>query len=215
MIKVAPSILSADFSKLGEEVERLQTMGADWVHVDVMDGNFVPNITIGPGVVEAIRPHTDLPLDVHLMILKPEAYVQRFAEAGADYITIHVEASDMVGETLTMIEELGVHPGLSLNPVTPFDEVRPFLKRMDLLLVMSVRPGFGGQEFMPAVLPKIREARRAVDKERLDLEIAVDGGINARTGQQAVEAGATVLDAGSSLFKADDMAAEIARWKRF
>ena len=215
MIKVAPSILSADFSRLGEEVRRVDEAGADWIHIDVMDGNFVPNITIGPGVVRAIRPHTDLPFDVHLMILRPENYVDRFAEAGADYITIHVEACDRVEETLTMIEDLGKHPGLSLNPSTPFKDTEPFIDRLDLLLIMTVNPGFGGQSFMPEVVPKISETRRYVDENQLDLEIAVDGGINAETGRKAVEAGATVLDAGSSLFGAKDMAAEIARWKRF
>jgi ribulose-phosphate 3-epimerase len=215
MIKVAPSILSADFSKLGEEIKRLGSAGADWVHVDVMDGNFVPNITIGPGVVKAIRPYTDLPLDVHLMILRPEDYVEKFAEAGADYITIHVEACDRVMETLEMIGSLGRHPGISLNPSTPFKEVTPFMEQLDLLLIMTVNPGFGGQSFMHEVIPKIREAREFVDENELDLEIAIDGGINAETGRLVVEAGATVLDAGSSLFGADDMAAEIERWKRF
>lgn len=215
MIKVAPSILSADFSRLGEEVRRLGPMGADWVHVDVMDGNFVPNITIGSGVVKAIRQYSDLPFDVHLMILRPEEYVKRFAEAGADYITIHVEACDRVKETLQMIRDVGKCPGISLNPSTPFSEVTPFMDQLDLLLIMTVNPGFGGQSFMHEMVPKIREARDHVDENGLDVEIAIDGGINADTGRIAVEAGATVLDAGSSLFGAKDMAAEMARWKRF
>jgi len=215
MIKIAPSILSADFSRLGEEVRRLGPMGADWVHVDVMDGNFVPNITIGPGVVKAIRQYSDLPFDVHLMILRPEEYLERFAEAGADFITIHVEACQGVGETLQIIRDLGKRPGLSLNPSTPFSEVAPFMDNLDLLLIMTVNPGFGGQSFMHEVVPKIREAREHVDENGLDMEIAIDGGINAETGKIAVEAGATVLDAGSSLFGAEDMAAEMAKWKLF
>jgi len=215
MIKVAPSILSADFSRLGEEVRRVDEAGADWIHIDVMDGNFVPNITIGPGVVRAIRPHSDLPFDVHLMILRPENYVEKFADAEADYITIHVEASEHVGDTLDTIRDIGKGPGLSLNPGTPFESVKPFMDRLDLLLVMTVNPGFGGQSFMSEVVPKISEARRYADEIGLDLEIAVDGGINAEAGRRVVEAGATVLDAGSSLFEAKDMAAEIAKWKRF
>jgi ribulose-phosphate 3-epimerase len=213
MIKVAPSILSADFSRLGVEIGRLASVGADWVHVDVMDGNFVPNITIGPDVVRAIRPYTDLPFDVHLMIMRPEEYVERFIEAGGDLITIHVEASDAVEGTLEMIRELGARPGISLNPSTPLEKVEPFLEMIDLLLVMSVEPGFGGQSFKPEILPKISSARERVEEDGLNLEIAVDGGINSDTGRRVVEAGATVLDAGSSLFKAKDMAAEIRRWK--
>jgi ribulose-phosphate 3-epimerase len=154
MIKVAPSILSADFSKLGDEIGRVEKAGADWVHVDVMDGNFVPNITIGPGVVKAIRPYTRLPFDVHLMILRPENYIESFSKAGADLITIHLESSDEVGETLDRIRGLGKKPGVSLNPETPFDEVVPFIERIDLLLIMTVNPGFGGQSFMNEVVPK-------------------------------------------------------------
>lgn len=215
MIKVAPSILSADFSRLGEEVGRIERAGADWVHVDVMDGNFVPNITIGPGVVKAIRPHTRLPLDVHLMILRPENYIESFASAGSDLITIHLESSDKVGETLDRIRSMGKRPGISLNPETPFSEVVPFIERIDLLLIMTVNPGFGGQSFMHEVVPKIVEARKHIEENGLEMEIAVDGGINAATGKIAVEAGASVLDAGSSLFGAKDMAAEIARWKLY
>lgn len=215
MIKVAPSILSADFSRLGDEIRRVEKAGADWVHVDVMDGNFVPNITIGPGVVKAIRPHTCLPFDVHLMILRPENYVEEFAKAGADLITIHIESSDKVGETLDRIRSLGKKPGISLNPETPFTEVVPFMKEIELLLIMTVNPGFGGQSFMHEVLPKIVQARRYIEENRLEVEIAVDGGINAVTGKIAVEAGASVLDAGSSLFGAEDMTAEIAKWKLY
>ncbi|NYT11977.1 MAG: ribulose-phosphate 3-epimerase [Methanomassiliicoccales archaeon] len=215
MIKVAPSILSADFSKLGEEVKRVEKAGADWVHVDVMDGNFVPNITIGPGVVKAIRAHTGLPFDVHLMILRPENYIESFSEAGADLITIHLESSDKVEETLEKIRVMGKRPGVSLNPETSFHEVVPFIEEIDLLLIMTVNPGFGGQTFMHEVVPKIIEARRFIAENGLEVDIAVDGGINAATGKIAVEAGASVLDAGSSLFGAKDMAAEIAKWKLY
>ncbi|HUV25003.1 MAG TPA: ribulose-phosphate 3-epimerase [Methanomassiliicoccales archaeon] len=215
MIKVAPSILSADFSRLGEEVGRVENAGADWVHVDIMDGNFVPNITIGPGVVKAIRSHTSLPFDVHLMILRPENYIEKFAEAGADFITIHVESTKNVGKVLERIRGLGKKPGISLNPETPFNEVVPYMEEIDLLLIMTVNPGFGGQSFMQEVVPKIVEAGRFVEENGLEVEIAVDGGINAATGKIAVEAGASVLDAGSSLFGAEDMAAEIAKWKLY
>lgn len=215
MIKIAPSILSADFGRLGEEVRRVEEAGADWVHVDIMDGNFVPNITIGPAVVRDIRKHSSLPFDVHLMILHPEKYVEQFVEAGADYITIHVEASDKVAETLERIRGLGKGPGLSLNPATPFDEIIPYLEELDILLIMTVQPGFGGQAFMHDVLPKIAEARSEIEERGLEVEIAVDGGINAETGRKAVEAGATVLDAGSSLFGVEDMASEIVKWKLF
>ncbi|HOK28099.1 MAG TPA: ribulose-phosphate 3-epimerase, partial [Methanomassiliicoccaceae archaeon] len=158
MIKIAPSILSADFSRLGEEVGRLETEGADWVHVDVMDGVFVPNITIGPAVVKAIRPCTSLPFDVHLMITSPERYIEQFADAGADYITVHVEATEDVKGAIDRIHSLGKKAGLSLNPETPFTAVEPYLEHIDLLLVMTVRPGFGGQSFMPVGLPKIAAA---------------------------------------------------------
>jgi ribulose-phosphate 3-epimerase len=215
MIKIAPSILSADFSRLRDEVRRVEQAGADWVHVDVMDGNFVPNITIGPDVIRAIRKHCSLPFDVHLMILKPERYVERFAEAGADYITIHAEASNQVSETLEHIRALGKGVGLSLNPVTPFSTAKSYLEQIDLLLIMTVNPGFGGQSFMHEMVPKIREAREYIDNKRLKIDIAIDGGVNSETARIAVAAGATVLAAGSSLFSADDMKREIESWRRF
>jgi len=215
MIKIAPSILSADFSRLRDEVRRVEQSGADWVHVDVMDGNFVPNITIGPDVIRAIRKHCSLPFDVHLMILKPERYVERFAEAGADYIAIHVEASNRVSETLERVRALEKGVGLSLNPVTPFSAAKPYLDQIDLLLIMTVNPGFGGQSFMHEMVPKIREAREYIDSEKLKIDIAIDGGVNSETARIAVAAGATVLAAGSSLFGADDMKKEIESWRRF
>ncbi|WP_019176846.1 ribulose-phosphate 3-epimerase [Methanomassiliicoccus luminyensis] len=213
MIKVAPSILSADFSRLGEEVRRVEREGADWVHVDVMDGVFVPNITIGPMVVQHLRPHTKLPFDVHLMIREPEKYVEDFAKAGADYITIHVEASRHVSETLDRIHALGKKAGLSLNPETPFDHVVPYLDKVDLLLIMTVHPGFGGQSFMPEVVPKIALAREYFDEIGNKAEIEIDGGINYDTGKLCVKEGATALAAGSALFKAPDMGREMQRWK--
>lgn len=215
MTKIAPSILSADFSRLGEEVRRLEKDGADWVHVDVMDGVFVPNITIGPGVVSALRPHCGLPFDVHLMIVQPERYIEEFARAGADSITMHVEATDSIRSNIDLIRGLGKKAGLSLNPETPFEDVLPYLDDIDLLLVMTVHPGFGGQSFITDCVPKIERAREYFDSVGSCAEIEVDGGINGRTGRQCVEAGATVLAAGSSLFKSADMKGEMDRWRKF
>jgi ribulose-phosphate 3-epimerase len=180
-----------------------------------MDGVFVPNITIGPGVVKSIRPHTSLPLDVHLMIVRPENFVEPFAKAGADLITIHLEASERIKDTLLQVRELGKGAGISINPGTPFERVRPFMEHVDLLLVMTVNPGFGGQPFMPECLDKIRKARQYVDRHGLMTEIEVDGGINAKTGRSSVGAGASVLAAGNALFGAPDMRKEIADWKGF
>lgn len=215
MVKIAPSILSADFGSLGDEVRRLDKAGADWVHVDVMDGIFVPNITIGPCVVKSLRPCTRLPFDVHLMIVRPENFVEVFALAGADLITIHLEACESIKPTLGSIRRLGKRAGISINPGTPFRAVEPYLDEVDLLLIMTVNPGFGGQSFMPECLGKIQEAREYADRHGLGFEIEVDGGINARTGRMSVEAGATVLAAGNALFGAKDMREEISSWKRF
>jgi ribulose-phosphate 3-epimerase len=215
MIKIAPSILSADFGALAKEVHRVEEAGADWVHVDVMDGMFVPNITIGPEVIKKIRPHTRLPFDVHLMIVKPERYIEAFSNSGADFITIHVEASEIVSETLAKIRSLGKKAGISINPETPFEAVKPYLKDIDLLLVMTVHPGFGGQSFIEEVVPKITAAKDYAEHNGLSFDIEIDGGINAKTGLRFVKAGATALAAGSALFGSKDMKAEIGAWHKF
>ena len=215
MIKIAPSILSADFGSLANEVRRVEEADADWVHVDVMDGMFVPNITIGPEVIKKIRPHTKLPFDVHLMIVQPERYIEAFSKSGADFITIHVEASELISETLAKIRSLGKRAGISVNPETPFEAVIPFLKQIDLLLVMTVHPGFGGQSFIEDVVPKISAAKEYAGQNDLSFDIEIDGGINAKTGLRCVKAGATALAAGSALFGAKDMKAEIGAWHKF
>lgn len=213
MTKVAPSILSADFSKLGKEVNRLEACGADWVHIDVMDGNFVPNITIGPVVIKHIRKHCSLPFDVHLMISDPKRYLMDFSDAGADIITIHAESTENIGECVQMISDLGEKKGLSISPDTPFSEVTSHMEEIDLLLIMTVYPGFAGQVFMRGMIDKIKEARDYIEVNDLQVEIQVDGGINSETAPLAVEAGADVLAAGSSLFGSDDMKGEIGQWK--
>ncbi|WNQ13675.1 ribulose-phosphate 3-epimerase [Paenibacillus aurantius] len=198
---IAPSILSADFAKLGEEVREVQEGGADWIHVDVMDGHFVPNLTLGPVVVEAIRPHTTLPLDVHLMIEQADAYIPAFAKAGADSLTVHAEASPHLHRTLHLIKEHGVKAGVVLNPATPLTSLEYVLDEVDLILLMTVNPGFGGQSFIPGVLPKIRELRRTLNEKGLShVRIEVDGGINGETAPLVAEAGADVLVAGSAVF---------------
>ncbi|MCX6650816.1 MAG: ribulose-phosphate 3-epimerase [Methanomassiliicoccales archaeon] len=215
MVKVAPSILSADFARLGEEVRRVQDAGADWVHMDVMDGVFVPNITVGPEVIKALRPHATIPFDVHLMIEMPERYIDRFVDSGADYLTVHVESTHDIKGALRLIRQAGKSPGLSLNPATSLSKVEPFLDEIDLLLIMTVQPGFGGQSFKPEVLPKIARAAELRKELGLEMDIEVDGGIDRDTGKRCAEVGATVLAAGSSLFKAKDMKAEITHWHGF
>jgi ribulose-phosphate 3-epimerase len=211
-IVIAPSILSADFSRLGEEVKAVDEAGADWIHVDVMDGRFVPNITIGPLVVDAIRPVTDKPLDVHLMIVEPEKYVEDFAKAGADHIYVHAEhnASPHLHRTLGQIKELGKKAGVVLNPGSPLDLIDYVLELCDLVLIMSVNPGFGGQSFIPGVVPKIRKLREMCDERGLDPWIEVDGGLKVNNTWQVLEAGANAIVAGSAVFNAPDYAAAIA-----
>jgi len=204
MIKLAPSILSADFARLGEQIDEVVRAGADYIHVDVMDGHFVPNITIGAPVVASIRPVTSLPLDVHLMIEHPERYVSQFAQAGADIITVHVEASPHLHATIRLIKELGARAGVSINPPTPIGTVEEFLAHVDLVLVMSVNPGFGGQPFIPETLPRIASIRKTLDDRGLHAELEVDGGINADNAPDIVKAGANVLVAGNSIFRAQE-----------
>ncbi|PLS16635.1 ribulose-phosphate 3-epimerase [Bacillus sp. M6-12] len=208
-MKIAPSILSADFSRLGEEIRDVENGGADYIHVDVMDGHFVPNITIGPLIVEAIRPITKLPLDVHLMIENPDRYIEAFAKAGADYITVHVEACTHLHRTIQLIKSLGVKAGAVLNPATPVSSIQNIIDDLDMVLLMSVNPGFGGQKFISAVLPKIGEVKELADAKGLQLEIEVDGGVNSETAQLCAEQGATVLVAGSAVFNETDRKAAI------
>jgi ribulose-phosphate 3-epimerase len=201
-VLVAPSILSADFGRLAEEVRAVEAAGADWIHVDVMDGRFVPNITIGPLVVDAVRRATKLPIDVHLMIVEPERYVDDFRKAGADWISVHVEASPHLHRTLQQIRAGGAKAGAVLNPHTSEESIRPVLGDLDLVLVMSVNPGFGGQSFIPGALPKLRALRGMIDHAGLDVALEVDGGVAAGTAPAVIGAGARVLVAGSAVFGA-------------
>lgn len=200
MIKIAPSILSADFSILGKEVKDVEKAGADYIHIDVMDGHFVPNITIGPLIVEAIRPVTSLPFDVHLMIENAEKYIQNFVRAGADIISVHTESCRHLHRTIYQIKEQGIKAGVVLNPATPVEMIRDVLTDIDLVLLMTVNPGFGGQTFIPNVLKKIEQVKRWKDEQNLTFEIEVDGGINDETAKQCVEKGVDVLVAGSYIF---------------
>ncbi len=202
--KISPSILSADFSRLKEEVQAVEKAGADYIHVDVMDGHFVPNITIGPMIVESLRKMTSLPLDVHLMIQNPDEFLTAFVEAGAGILTVHVEACPHLHRTLTEIKKRGARAGVSLNPATPLCLIEPALEYADLVLVMTVNPGFGGQEFIPAMLPKIKQLRSLIDRKGWNLELEVDGGIKVDNIGAVAKAGADVFVSGSGIFKTSD-----------
>jgi ribulose-phosphate 3-epimerase len=208
---VAPSILSADFARLGEEIAAVEAAGADWIHVDVMDGRFVPNLTIGPVVVEAVRRIASKPVDVHLMIVEPERYLDAFAKAGADHLLVHCEpaATIHLHRTLSHIRDLGKSAGVVLNPATPLAQIEEILDLCDIVLVMTVNPGFGGQKFLPSMLPKIRALRRLCDERGLDPIIEVDGGLSGANAWQVIEAGASAIVAGSAVFGAPDYAAAI------
>ncbi len=214
MKKIAPSILSADFSRLGDEVRAVAAAGADYIHVDVMDGRFVPNITIGPLVVEAVRRVTDLPLDVHLMIAEPDRYIADFAAAGSDIIVVHAEATDHLHRTVQLIKSLGKKAGVSLNPATPLNCLEYILDDLDLVLLMTVNPGFGGQSFIDACLPKIHALRAMLDKRGLETELEVDGGVKPANIAAISHAGADVFVAGSAVFGSADYAATIGELKR-
>jgi len=214
MKKIAPSILSADFSRLGEEIRALEVAGADYVHIDVMDGHFVPNITIGPLLVEAARRVTTLPLDVHLMIENPDRYIPDFSAAGADIIVVHAEASHHLHRTLQLIKSLGKQAGVSLNPATPLNVLEYVLDDLNLVLLMTVNPGFGGQSFIEACLPKIHALRAMLDRRGSEAELEVDGGVKVSNIARISHAGADVFVAGSAVFGSDDYAATIAEMKR-
>jgi ribulose-phosphate 3-epimerase len=205
-IIVAPSILAADFSRLADEIQRVEQAGADWIHCDIMDGHFVDNISFGPEIVGIVRKQTKLPLDVHLMIRRPDHYAPRFVEAGANSITVHVEpeANHEVEKTLSAIRDAGCRPGLSLNPATPFESVEPFLEKIDILLVMTVHPGFGGQSFRPEIMEKVKRAAAWNKSRERKIDIEVDGGINAQTARLSIQSGANVLVAGTSIFRSKD-----------
>ncbi|SDN26428.1 ribulose-phosphate 3-epimerase [Alkalicoccus daliensis] len=206
-VKIAPSILSADFARLAEEIKEVDKGGADYIHIDVMDGHFVPNITIGPLIVKAVRPHTNLPLDVHLMIENPDMYIQEFADAGADIISVHAEASRHLHRTIQLIKASGVKAGVVINPSTPVCMIEPVIADVDLVLLMTVNPGFGGQAFIESVLPKIEQVRELGGPE---LDVEVDGGVNRETALLCKKAGANVLVAGSAVFNKKDREAAIA-----
>ena len=210
MMKISPSILSCDYGKIAEELKDMERCGADYIHIDVMDGHFVPNITLGAPVVKCIRSATDLPFDVHLMISEPLKYIDDFCDAGADIITFHTECSSPVGETVDKILSRGVKASLTVKPATPAEDIFPYLDKLSMVLVMTVEPGFGGQSFMPDQLPKIKELRHEIERRGLDCELEVDGGVDPVTAKLCKAAGANVLVAGSAVFGKADRAAQIA-----
>ncbi len=214
-MKVAPSMLSCDFSKMGEETRRISKAGADLLHLDVMDGHFVPNITIGPSVIASIRPCSELPFDVHLMIDDPLKYAEAFAKAGADYITFHVEASSDIDETIEKIRSLGVKPGIVLKPKTPAEAAFPYLDKVDMVLVMTVEPGFGGQSFMEDMMPKVRALRNEIDRRGLSTLIEADGGISEKTIAACSKAGVDIAVSGTGVFKAKDPAEAIRKLQSY
>jgi ribulose-phosphate 3-epimerase len=205
MLKIAPSILAADFKRLGEEVRRVEEAGADLLHIDVMDGHFVPNLSMGPMIVKSLRAITDLPFSVHLMVEEPERFIQPFINAGADILTLHIESSRNVYTQIQSIKNLGKKAGIALNPLTPLCSIQYLLEDLDMILLMSVDPGFGGQSFISNVLPKIRQARQMIDERGLEIDLAVDGGVNELTAPSVVNAGANVLVMGSAIFHKNDV----------